>query len=860
VLTNEQATKARIATQSDDDDGSSSVLEYLGIYILGALEDEGMLPTHACVHGDAYVINRCIWMWDGKKFVNLGAMDGPQGIQGEPGEMGPQGEQGIQGEPGEQGIQGEIGPEGPEGQEGPPGLGLFIAGTKQSTDELEEVPADCLRVGLTWFIPKYGNMSNMEAYMWDGTSWTNLGVIRGVEGPRGATPNFTIGKVETLDYDQQVKVTLEGAAPNYILNVAIPKGPPGIDLSPYLTEEKADNLYASLQYKSFVENEYVFGNQMNNITIDGKGSSDYVSSDYENATNESKHLFYVKQESESIKFGKVRNYGFAVAENNGVDISRQNSIFYVDKDGMYINGEDLSQSVKGYQPISGGVTSERPTLEAGTNIGYAYYDTRLKRPVYWDGKKWYDAIKATAIAYGGGGSTSTSKIYGLIATDLGTGTTFGYERTEDAEGLDWGIAYHGEDELGNPIYLVSSDFSDRSPWSEITKVILDNEGNEVATFGDSTFDETLSTNGFAPHTHAVMVKIPKFYYGFYVDEDARGLQTIEVAISSSMQDSFSVAPMFITQDGERDYAYVGAYEAILCRKTATNNAEATQYIWGGSSDTASSFTNYRWNGVVTENDRVNTYSLTSVAKKNRIRPITNASFEDSRYCAENRGGNYHLFDWATMFSLQLLMVVEFGTFDLNSIFKGVCDLPSATGYNWAISAGYTSALGIDSGYLEVKALRDGITYTTRPFSYRGIENIWGNVTKYVEGIILTNRQFKYGIYNRNEVNDYTNANIEDFINQQTTEAVIPNQTVNWYWNKVQDDVFLPKQTTTHSGTTSGYFKSTIKFTNGTGPYMLLYGGSFADSSTYCGAFTYVANTTYTRRQNDGCQYGGRIVC
>ena len=89
--------------------------------------------------------------------------------QGEQGEIGPQGPIGETGPQGETGAQGEVGPQGPAGPQGEPG------------------PA----------------------------------------GADGQTPTLTIGTVTTGDPGTDAEATITGTAPNFVLNLTIPRGEPG---------------------------------------------------------------------------------------------------------------------------------------------------------------------------------------------------------------------------------------------------------------------------------------------------------------------------------------------------------------------------------------------------------------------------------------------------------------------------------------------------------------------------------------------------------------------------------------------------------------------------------------------------------
>ncbi|MGL5100175.1 MAG: hypothetical protein ACRC6B_09165, partial [Fusobacteriaceae bacterium] len=370
-----QERRNLIQTFSDEEEGvDPNVLGFMGLYIVGEVAEEGMLPLEGCVHGDSYIINRAVWMWQAntRKWINLGRMDGPAGEPGPEGAVGPEGPEGPIGI-GEMGPEGPDGPEGPEGAEGPPGLGLQVAGSKEMAEELLDIPKDSLRVGLTYFIPRNGNYSTMEAHMWDGFTWKNLGVLRGMEGPRGQAARILIGTVTTVEYDKPAFAEIVGNAPNYRLNIDIPKGPPGIDLSPFLTEEKADALYASIQYDAYIGGQYVFGDVGNNIAM--SKNTGFVSESGEEPSNGASHAISFKQDGEKTRMSKVKNYGLAYFEDQGLDPEINNSILYVDKTGLYLNGENFSSSLKGFQPITGGTGSAKPKFEKGTNLGYQYYDT-----------------------------------------------------------------------------------------------------------------------------------------------------------------------------------------------------------------------------------------------------------------------------------------------------------------------------------------------------------------------------------------------------------------------------------------------------------------------------------------------------
>lgn len=104
-----------------------------------------------------------------------GGPPGPQGVAGPPGSAGPVGPEGARGPAGargEQGVQGILGPPGPTG---PAGAGVNIRGTLDSSGDLpvQGDPGDAYMIG-------------GDLWVWNGTTWENVGTIQGPAGPPGA--------------------------------------------------------------------------------------------------------------------------------------------------------------------------------------------------------------------------------------------------------------------------------------------------------------------------------------------------------------------------------------------------------------------------------------------------------------------------------------------------------------------------------------------------------------------------------------------------------------------------------------------------------------------------------------------------
>lgn len=97
-----------------------------GLKILGLFAAvEALSQAHGTGgSGEAYAVGTAaeneiyIWSADQNAWVSVGALQGPQGPQGEAGPQGPEGKAGPQGV---QGVQGPVGPAGPRGETGPRG-------------------------------------------------------------------------------------------------------------------------------------------------------------------------------------------------------------------------------------------------------------------------------------------------------------------------------------------------------------------------------------------------------------------------------------------------------------------------------------------------------------------------------------------------------------------------------------------------------------------------------------------------------------------------------------------------------------------------------------------------------------------
>src|SRR5574337_386891 len=108
-----------------------------------------------------------------------------------------------------------------------------------------------------------------------------------------------------------------------------------------------------------------------------------------------------------------------------------------------------------------------------------------------------------------------------------------------------------------------------------------------------------------------------------------------------------------------------------------------------------------------------------------------------RQLAKNRGSIFDQQDFLVISAIQLLYLIEYGGFNSQSLLSiGISNITDDGSTNMAVKNGLTTSLGNTSG--QVNYTHYQTAQTTNPFSYRGIENPFGNSWKFVDGINIQN--------------------------------------------------------------------------------------------------------------------------
>jgi hypothetical protein len=293
----------------------------------------------------------------------------------------------------------------------------------------------------------------------------------------------------------------------------------------------------------------------------------------------------------------------------------------------------------------------------------------------------------------------------------------------------------------------------------------------------------------------VMVEIPRFWYRYL-----RLDNVIYWIISDRARPDFVVHPAFVKAGVEVDHRYISAYHACLKFSRSitavadagggdiTLTTSAQHPLYAGDSVTISGTTSY--DGIYTVVTRASntTFTVTAafvatetgtaagyVSGKNldsmaaNVRtgvdslasvsgqyPLVGLTRAQNRTIAANNGTGWHQLDFALWSAIQMLYLVEYGTFDSQSVLgdgnTGLASYPiSSTAQTDSPHsvAGKSNALGNAS--TDATSGASSASRDTAFMAYRGIENFFGNCNTWCDGINVN----EGGAGRVHVTNDYT---------------------------------------------------------------------------------------------------------
>lgn len=247
-----------------------------------------------------------------------------------------------------------------------------------------------------------------------------------------------------------------------------------------------------------------------------------------------------------------------------------------------------------------------------------------------------------------------------------------------------------------------------------------NAGKVVAYYGDSAYtnsgklaqsvevDGTTYTAGTIVQT---LVEQPKYYYKvvpLVLEKVAKGwiIRKVRYYVSDTPKYGFKLHPLFERDGKIKEKVYLPAFEGSLW------DASASDYILDDSQ--VADFANDM---------------LCSIAGAKPISGLSqNLTRANTRKLAQKRGVGWEQQTIQAASSTQMLMLIEFATFNMQSVLSAGNSTKVDDGAtNMAEVTGATANLGNASGEV---TNGNGI----KMFSYRGEENFYANIWKWLDGL------------------------------------------------------------------------------------------------------------------------------
>lgn len=376
-----------------------------------------------------------------------------------------------------------------------------------------------------------------------------------------------------------------------------------------------------------------------------------------------------------------------------------------------------------------------------------------------------------------------------------------------------------------------------------------NEGKVVAYYGDAAFtttgaltqavtiEEGRNAGTYAVGTKVqVMVEQPKFYYkvvplltDIVTEGENHGhhMRKARYYVCDEPKPGFKLHPAFIRNGKEHDYIYRGAFEGSLYDASTNTYILDDAQVADFTSDMLCSIANAKPMSGLTQN-------------------LTRAN---TRKLAQKRGTGWEQDYMASVSATQLLMFIEYATFNMQSaIGNGAVSKTDDATTNMAENTGATISLGNASG---VVTNANGIQIV----SYRGEENPWGNIWKWIDGGNIQNpNPFAEGQYGKLYVADHAFADNSSEAPYEDT-GICPAYGEGYIsafgYSENFDWIFMPTEYKGNSSTPVGDYT----WNKNPGWRVARLGGGWNNGST-TGAFCWDFYYDASRRNRD---IGGRLV-
>ena len=390
-----------------------------------------------------------------------------------------------------------------------------------------------------------------------------------------------------------------------------------------------------------------------------------------------------------------------------------------------------------------------------------------------------------------------------------------------------------------------SDFDKFTMFGGRKRCNVADDGSIVAWYGDADYKEDGSMG-------QVMVYQPKFYYlvcPVEYDPIDTGigyhLRKANYYVSEKPRAGFRLHPAFYDASGnEIDYFLTSAYEGSIYDASASAYLLNDEQVMNTGEDKFSSIAGAR---------------PASGSSQNLTRPNIEAM-------AQNRGTNWHGDLIKQVSAEQMLMIIEMGMMNLQTaIAQGVVSLPWTTGSDttssYAAATGSTASLGNGTGRAEKTTTYEGGVakeYTVdgkTSVCWRGKENFWGNIWKFVYGINIWGNG-KMGGGQPYICSDFSFAESKNSGNYEPAGFTVTN--ANGYisamgYSTACDWLFIASECLGNSSLPVGDYTYITVNLNG---YRIARLGGDWNNGGYAGGFYWTLNNGVGHRYRD---VGGRLV-
>lgn len=312
------------------------------------------------------------------------------------------------------------------------------------------------------------------------------------------------------------------------------------------------------------------------------------------------------------------------------------------------------------------------------------------------------------------------------------------------------------------------------------RCILSDQGVVLAYAGEAAYTEsgaliqavTIGETTYPIGTKVqVMVEQPQFFYKVVPLEMERITGAVgyhmrkgRYYVSDQPKHGFKLHPLFMVNGVEQPVVYLSAYEGAL---------------WDNSA-----------NVYILNDDQVADFAADKLSSIGNAKPISgltqNLTRANARTLAHNRGAGWEIQTATSAAASQILMLVEYASFNMQEkIGVGVTNKTDDGATSMTEITGATTNLGNISG-----AVTNSNGFNV--VSYRGEENLWGNIWTFVDGMNI-NAKGIHELYVADH--DFADSKLDGaYKNTGITLAKTNGYVSAFGYNEEFDWLFVPSET------------------------------------------------------------------